>query len=282
MTACSTSTRRTAPRPCSPASSTSTCRRRAPARALLRAGSVEPVRLHDRRERGREQRWPHTLKYGTTSPHVLELEVVSAGRECSSGSGRRDGHAHGYDLRGAFVGSEERSASCARRPCDWFPCPRPVSTVLAGFTSLRDACSAVSTIIARGIVPAAARAPRRPHDRRGRGVRLRGGATAETRARALDRARRNGRRRPARARSHSRHLRRSEPRSKCASRATRRSGSRCGAAARGAFGADGQASHRICTCTSRRASDEAPRRGRRDQPRCEFARDPHREHPARG
>ena len=48
---------------------------------------------------------PHTLKYGTTSPHVLALEVVLPDGEVVQ-LGRRDGHAHGFDLRGVFVGSE--------------------------------------------------------------------------------------------------------------------------------------------------------------------------------
>ncbi len=97
---------------------------------------------------------PHTLKYGTTSPHVLELEVVLPDASTVR-LGRRDGHAHGYDLRGTFVGSEGTLGIVCAATVRLVPLPETVSTVLAGFTSLRDACRAVSIVIARGIVPAA-------------------------------------------------------------------------------------------------------------------------------
>jgi glycolate oxidase subunit GlcD len=97
---------------------------------------------------------PHTLTYGTTSPHVLELEVVLPDASVVH-LGRRDGHVHGYDLRGVFVGSEGTLGIVCSATVRLVPLPECVRTVLAGFTSLRDACQAVSTIIARGIVPAA-------------------------------------------------------------------------------------------------------------------------------
>ena len=97
---------------------------------------------------------PHTLKYGTTSPHVLELEVVLPDASVVR-LGRRDGHAHGYDLRGVFVGSEGTLGIVCAATVRLLPLPETVCTLLAGFTSLRDACAAVSAIIARGIVPSA-------------------------------------------------------------------------------------------------------------------------------
>jgi glycolate oxidase subunit GlcD len=97
---------------------------------------------------------PHTLKYGTTSPHVLELEVVLPDASIVR-LGRRDGHAHGYDLRGLFVGSEGTLGIVCAATVRLVPLPEAVCTLLAGFASLRDACAAVSAIIARGIVPAA-------------------------------------------------------------------------------------------------------------------------------
>ena len=97
---------------------------------------------------------PHTLKYGTTSPHVLELEVVLPDASIVR-LGRRDGHAHGYDLRAVFVGSEGTLGVVGSATVRLVPLPETVSTMLGGFTSLRDACAAVSEVIARGIVPSA-------------------------------------------------------------------------------------------------------------------------------
>ena len=97
---------------------------------------------------------PHTLKYGTTSPHVLELEVVLPDASIVR-LGRRDGHAHGYDLRGVFVGSEGTLGIVCAATVRLLPLPETVCTMLAGFASLREACAAVSAIIARGILPSA-------------------------------------------------------------------------------------------------------------------------------
>ncbi len=97
---------------------------------------------------------PHTLKYGTTSPHVLELEVV-----LPDGSlvqlGRRDGHCAGYDLRGAFVGSEGTLGIVTQAVVRLVALPETVCTMLAPFPTLVEACRAVSAVIGAGIVPAA-------------------------------------------------------------------------------------------------------------------------------
>jgi len=97
---------------------------------------------------------PHTLKYGTTSPHVLSLEVV-----LPDGSvvelGRRDGHVVGYDLRGVFVGSEGTLGIVTAATVRLVRDPETVCTMLVSFDSLVVACEVVSTIIAAGIVPSA-------------------------------------------------------------------------------------------------------------------------------
>jgi len=97
---------------------------------------------------------PHTLKYGTTSPHVLAVEVVLPDGEITW-LGRRDGHAQGYDLRGVYVGSEGTLGIATSVTVRLVPLPESVRTLLASFASLRAACEAVSGIIARGIVPSA-------------------------------------------------------------------------------------------------------------------------------
>ncbi len=97
---------------------------------------------------------PHTLKYGTTSPHVLSLEVVLPDGETVS-LGRRDGHVSGYDLRGVFVGSEGTLGIVTEATVRLLPLPESVATLLVPFADLVPACEAVSAIIATGTVPAA-------------------------------------------------------------------------------------------------------------------------------
>ncbi len=97
---------------------------------------------------------PHTLKYGTTSPHVLSLEVVLPDGETVS-LGRRDGHVSGYDLRGVFVGSEGTLGIVTEVTVRLLPLPESVATLLVSFADLVPACEAVSAIIATGTVPAA-------------------------------------------------------------------------------------------------------------------------------
>ncbi len=97
---------------------------------------------------------PHTLKYGTTSPHVLALEVVLPDGSLAA-LGRRDGHNHGYDLRGVFVGSEGTLGIVTAATLRLLPVPQETCTLLASFSELVTACQAVSAIIAKGTVPAA-------------------------------------------------------------------------------------------------------------------------------
>ena len=97
---------------------------------------------------------PHTLKYGTTSPHVLSLEVVLPDASVVT-LGRRDGHAEGYDLRGVFVGSEGTLGIVTAATVRLLPMPERIATLLASFSELVPACEAVSAIIAAGVVPAA-------------------------------------------------------------------------------------------------------------------------------
>jgi glycolate oxidase subunit GlcD len=97
---------------------------------------------------------PHTLKYGTTSPHVLELEVVLPDASVVR-LGRPDGHVLGYDLRGAFVGSEGTLGIVTAATVRLVPVPERVEALLASFRALGTACETVSAVIAAGIVPAA-------------------------------------------------------------------------------------------------------------------------------
>ncbi|HXU88470.1 MAG TPA: FAD-linked oxidase C-terminal domain-containing protein [Methylomirabilota bacterium] len=97
---------------------------------------------------------PHTLKYGVTVNHVLGLEVVMPDGEIVWLGGRtRD--ALGYDLTGVFVGSEGTFGIATKIVVRILKKPQAIKTVLAVFDRVDDASAAVSSIIARGLVPAA-------------------------------------------------------------------------------------------------------------------------------
>ena len=97
---------------------------------------------------------PHCLADGVTSAHVLACDVV-----LSDGSvvrlGGNDPEPLGFDLRGAFVGSEGMfgiaTAVCVRLTAN----PPDVRTMLLDFIDVRSGTDTVSAIIAAGMVPAA-------------------------------------------------------------------------------------------------------------------------------
>jgi glycolate dehydrogenase FAD-linked subunit len=97
---------------------------------------------------------PHTLKYGVTTNHVLGLEVVMPDGEIVWLGGKtRD--SQGYDLVGVFVGSEGTFGIATKIVVRILKKPQAVKTVLAVFDQVDQASTAVSEIIARGLVPAA-------------------------------------------------------------------------------------------------------------------------------
>ncbi len=97
---------------------------------------------------------PHCVKYGVTTNHILELEVVLPDGSIAR-LGSPGGDAWGPDLVGLFVGSEGMFGIATRVTVRLVPLPRAVRTLLADFPTLRAAGEAVSAIIAEGIVPAA-------------------------------------------------------------------------------------------------------------------------------
>jgi glycolate oxidase len=92
----------------------------------------------------------HCLKYGFTTNHVLELEVVLA-----DGDVVRLDRVGGLDLLGAFVGSEGTLGIATEIVVGVLPRPQRVETLLAAFPSTDAAGEVVSAVIAAGIVPAA-------------------------------------------------------------------------------------------------------------------------------
>jgi len=96
----------------------------------------------------------HCLKYGFTTTHVLGLEVVLPdGTLVQLGGKTLD--MPGYDLAGIFVGSEGTLGIATKVTLRIVKRPECIHTLLAAFGSTNEAGSAVSDIIASGILPAA-------------------------------------------------------------------------------------------------------------------------------
>ncbi len=96
----------------------------------------------------------HCLKYGFTTTHVLELEVVTpAGDLLQLGAPSVD--APGYDLTGVFVGSEGTLGIATSATLRIVRRPETVQVLLAAFNSIAAAGQTVSDIIATAILPAA-------------------------------------------------------------------------------------------------------------------------------
>jgi glycolate oxidase len=96
----------------------------------------------------------HCLKHGFTTHHVVGLEVVLPdGQRVTLGGKAPD--PPGYDLVGAFVGSEGTLGVVTRVTLRLLRRPETVRTLLASFASTDQAGEAVSGIIAGGILPAA-------------------------------------------------------------------------------------------------------------------------------
>ncbi len=94
---------------------------------------------------------PHCLAHGVTSAHTIAVEVVLPdGSLCVLGTDDP-----GYDLRGIFVGSEGTMGIVTKVCVRLMVNPPAIRTLLADFTSIRDASAAVSAVIASGTLPAA-------------------------------------------------------------------------------------------------------------------------------
>ena len=97
---------------------------------------------------------PHCLKYGVTLNHVIAMTVILPDGEIVT-LGNPEGEAPGYDLRGAFIGSEGCFGIALDVTVKLTRMPAAVRTMLADFTSVDAAAHVTSAIIASGIVPAA-------------------------------------------------------------------------------------------------------------------------------
>ncbi len=96
----------------------------------------------------------HCLKHGFTVHHVTGLQVVTPDGELTW-LGDGTGVAAGYDLVGAFTGSEGTLGIVTKIIVKLTPIPEAVITLLAAFTSMGAGGAAVSAIIGSGILPGA-------------------------------------------------------------------------------------------------------------------------------
>ena len=92
----------------------------------------------------------HCFKYGFTTNYVTALEVVLPDGEVALLSTDA-----GYDLVGAFVGSEGTLGIATRIWLRVLPKPEAVRTLVAFFDATEDAGAAVSDVVAAGVVPGA-------------------------------------------------------------------------------------------------------------------------------
>jgi|SRR5579875_2550728 glycolate oxidase len=96
----------------------------------------------------------HCLKHGFTVHHVTGVEIVTPEGELTW-LGDGTGAAPGYDLLGAFIGSEGTLGIVTKLVVRLMPLPEAVTCLLAAFESTSQGGTAVSSIIGAGIVPAA-------------------------------------------------------------------------------------------------------------------------------
>lgn len=97
---------------------------------------------------------PHCLAEGSTTSHVLGMEVVLAGGEIAILGGRAP-DPPGLDLKGLIVGSEGTLGVVTRVLVRLLPIEPDVRTLLMSFDTVKDAAQTVSDVIAVGLVPAA-------------------------------------------------------------------------------------------------------------------------------
>ncbi|HEX4744751.1 MAG TPA: FAD-linked oxidase C-terminal domain-containing protein [Candidatus Limnocylindria bacterium] len=97
---------------------------------------------------------PHTLAYGVTTNHVTGLEIVLTDGTVVRLGGKA-GECDGYDLVGAFVGSEGTLGLVTEITVRLTPLPEDKRTVMAAFPTMDQASETVSAIIGSGLVPSA-------------------------------------------------------------------------------------------------------------------------------
>jgi glycolate oxidase len=93
------------------------------------------------------------MKYGVTKDYVMALEVVLPTGEIINTGSRTLKSVTGYDLTKLFVGSEGTLGVFTKIVVKLTPPPEEIETVMAFFSSIKNAADTVSSIIAAKIVP---------------------------------------------------------------------------------------------------------------------------------
>jgi glycolate oxidase len=96
----------------------------------------------------------HCFKYGFTTNYVTGLQVILPDGELLE-LGGKELDPPGYDLVGAFVGSEGTLGVATRVTLRVVPVPESIRTLVAFFGHTDEAGQAVTEIVAAGIVPGA-------------------------------------------------------------------------------------------------------------------------------
>jgi glycolate oxidase len=96
---------------------------------------------------------PRAIKYGVTRDYVLGLEAVLPGGEVITTGVRTAKGVVGYDLTRLLVGSEGTLAVVTKIRLKVLPVPQDIITLLALFKDLEKAGTAVTQIMAKGIIP---------------------------------------------------------------------------------------------------------------------------------
>jgi glycolate oxidase len=103
----------------------------------------------------------HCFKYGFTTNYVTGLEVVLADGDVVE-LGGKELDPPGYDLLGAFVGSEGTLGVATKITVRVAPVPEAIRTLVAFYESTPAAGEAVERIVAGGIIPGAIEIMDRP------------------------------------------------------------------------------------------------------------------------
>ncbi len=96
----------------------------------------------------------HCFKYGFTTNYVMGLELVLPDGEVVTVGGK-ECDLPGYDLVGAFVGSEGTLGIATKIVLRLIPAPEHRETLVAYFNDMEHAGHAVSDVVASGILPGA-------------------------------------------------------------------------------------------------------------------------------
>ncbi|MEA2444451.1 MAG: glycolate oxidase [Thermoleophilales bacterium] len=97
----------------------------------------------------------HCFKYGFTTNYVTGLEVVLPDGEVVQLGGGKGVDAPGYDLLGAFVGSEGTLGIATKITLRVVPAPAAWRTLVAFYERMADAGRTVSEIVSAGLIPGA-------------------------------------------------------------------------------------------------------------------------------